>query len=366
MRAWTVVSASLIVAVSLLLASAPSIWPARADELQNAVQAVKGATDDTLRTEVQSRLDARQSVPRELDLKVQTRNVPSALSDYPNGVLLDAIHQNGRVIYGTDDRRDWYAIGDESVRPLARASVALFGPRDITPVDNNAAEVRTLPLGTVFHLCTKEKFREQVSGAFCSGTLVREDVVLTAGHCVHEISNNPNEADVNLVSFVFGYWIEKAGTSGPTVIAADHVYHGKEVIAGEMFQERDWALVRLEKAVPSSIASPVRAWHATPVEAGEKVFVLGFPSGIPLKYAPGAEIRDISKPEFFVANLDTFGGNSGSGVYDQTTKELLGVLVRGDTDYVPDQRNSCNRVNECPRSGCRGEDVTRITLVPTP
>ena len=89
-----------------------------------------------------------------------------------------------------------------------------------------------------------------------------------------------------------------------------------------------------------------------------------FPSGIPLKYAPGAEIRDISKPEFFVANLDTFGGNSGSGVYDQATKELVGILVRGDTDYVLD--SGCRGDNVCPSSGSLGEDVTRISLEPSP
>jgi len=150
---------------------------------------------------------------------------------------------------------------------------------------------------------------------------------------------------------------------------AAQVFDGKEVVAGEMSEigkPQDWALVRLARPVPASLAEPVTAWDMSPVSKGAKVFVLGFPGGIPLKYAPGAEVRDSSNPSFFVANLDTFGGNSGSGVYDQTTKKLLGVLVRGEADYVHDQRKNCERVNVCPKSGCRGEDVTRISLVPRP
>jgi len=59
--------------------------------------------------------------------------------------------------------------------------------------------------------------------------------------------------------------------------------------------------------------------------------------------------------DWFVANTDTFVGNSGSGVFDANTKELVGILVRGAQDYVAD--GSCNRVNVCPNDGCRGEDV---------
>jgi hypothetical protein len=42
-------------------------------------------------------------------------------------------------------------------------------------------------------------------------------------------------------------------------------------------------------------------------------------------------------------------------VFDANTKELVGILVRGAQDYVAD--GACNRVNVCPSTGCRGEDV---------
>ncbi|MGK7898838.1 MAG: serine protease [Xenococcus sp. (in: cyanobacteria)] len=49
----------------------------------------------------------------------------------------------------------------------------------------------------------------------------------------------------------------------------------------------------------------------------KNVFVIGHPSGLPLKFANGTQVRDHSPSSFFVANLDTYGGNSGSPVFNE-------------------------------------------------
>ena len=156
-----------------------------------------------------------------------------------------------------------------------------------------------------------------------------------------------------------------------TAIPAANVFTGKEVVGGENgdnsdTRRHDWALVRLDKPVPASIAQPVTAWETSAVTKGARVFVMGFPAGMPLKYAPNATVRDASNEAWFVANLDTFGGNSGSGVYDQATKKLIGVLVEGELDYKADPARSCYIVNLCPDNGCSGETVSRLSQVRIP
>ena len=44
------------------------------------------------------------------------------------------------------------------------------------------------------------------------------------------------------------------------------------------------------------------------LEDDEDVFVIGHPSGLPLKFANGAQVRDNSPSSFFVANLETVIG----------------------------------------------------------
>ena len=54
------------------------------------------------------------------------------------------------------------------------------------------------------------------------------------------------------------------------------------------------------------------------------------------KVAGGAKVRSNNNGVYFVANLDTYGGNSGSAVFNLQTREVEGILVRGENDYVYD------------------------------
>ena len=331
----------------------------------DARKAVRESSDEQLRGEFQRRFEERSGVPSAEKSGVQETEPP--ISRFDDGAIVEAAREQGRsrVIYGTDDRKDWYEINDPRIRELARASVALFDPTHIQGGPDGGVRLRSQSLQDTKRLCAKEKFESQPAGAFCSGTLVGPDLVLTAGHCVREISGNGNIPAITSTRFVFGYQMETK--SSFATISSARVFTGREIIGGTMNPKAaDWALVRLSRAVPSVIAEPVMSWDPTPVKRDQRVFVIGFPSGIPVKYAPGAAVRDNSDSNFFVANLDTFGGNSGSGVYDETSNRLIGVLVRGETDYVQDQSKNCFRVNICPTSGCRGEDVTRISVVRKP
>ncbi len=89
------------------------------------------------------------------------------------------------------------------------------------------------------------------------------------------------------------------------------------------------------------------------------VFVLGHPSGLPTKFADGANVRDNSLAPSFLANLDTYGGNSGSPVFNAQTREVEGILARGEADFVI--RKKCRASLVCPRSSneCAGEVVVR-------
>ncbi|MDD5320391.1 MAG: hemopexin repeat-containing protein [Methylococcales bacterium] len=83
------------------------------------------------------------------------------------------------------------------------------------------------------------------------------------------------------------------------------------------------------------------------------------PVGLPTKFGGGATVRDNSPSAFFLANLDTYGGNSGSPVFNSSTHEVEGILVRGETDFV--QQDGCNVSLACPNTGCRVKDSMRTT-----
>ena len=60
------------------------------------------------------------------------------------------------------------------------------------------SKLRTGIFGTAYGLCDDKLFRNQPIGAFCSGFLVADDIIATAGHCVEE-------DNVTDISFVFSF-----------------------------------------------------------------------------------------------------------------------------------------------------------------
>jgi hypothetical protein len=122
----------------------------------------------------------------------------------------------------------------------------------------------------------------------------------------------------------------------------------------------DYAFIELDRKVTD--LEPLKVRTSGKISKGDSVVVIGHPTGLPTKIADGAKVRSI-QGKFFSANLDTFGGNSGSAVFNAVTHEVEGILVRGETDYVYNSTLGCQVVNVCSNDSCRGEDVTFIKNV---
>ncbi|MHC4527610.1 MAG: trypsin-like serine peptidase, partial [Planctomycetota bacterium] len=269
-----------------------------------------------------------------------------------------------KLIYGADDRLDCYQVSDPAILGAGDATVAVMsrsnlidngnGTFDLAGCQQTLAQYYLATRGT--DLCSYERFRDQlVTGAWCSGVLVAPDIVATAGHCIENSSDCANTA------FVFGLCM-----LGPTTpvctVDASQVYYCTEIIGREQTAAGcDWALVRLDRPVPDH--TPVAVRRSGTVPNGEPLLVIGHPVTLFRKYAGGATVRDNSQACYFEANLDTYGGNSGSPVLSANTMLLEGLLVRGNVDFLYDSINDCDYSNVCPDTGCPGwEEVTRATV----
>lgn len=261
------------------------------------------------------------------------------------------------VVYGTDNRQDVYAHPDATLRARAQQStVALMDRSDVNTSNPNNVTFRSSTLGVAQNLCSTERFRNDPTAAFCSGTLIDDDLVLTAGHCITSTTDCAN------TRFVFNYYRTGANTM-QTVTTAD-VFSCSQIVARREGtvggQVLDYAIVRLDRpATPRFTPAPVRTANVA-MSTGQNVAVIGSGSGIPFKIDSGGKVRNARAGvlDYFIATTDTFGGNSGSGVYETNSHEVVGILVRGDTDYV--RSGSCYRVNVCTESGCGGEGVNYV------
>ena len=254
-----------------------------------------------------------------------------------------------KVIYGDDDRLEYYQVGPV-LRCLSRSTFVLVSRSDLVSYGDRFRIDLSNTFQSLRRVCPNEPFASQPVPGFCSGFLVGPDLVVTAGHCI-----SPH--DLDRIAFVFGFQVDESGKV-VSEFPVECVYYGSEIL-GRSLGNSDWCVVRLDRPVTGRLPLSFRTDGA--VSLGQHLVVIGYPAGLPLKIADGAWVRENKQAAYFVANLDTYGGNSGSAVVNADTLLVEGLLVRGEVDFEFDTESSCFRSRKCADEGCSGEDCTRAT-----
>ncbi len=310
------------------------------------------------------------------------------------------------VIYGEDNRLEVYEAPSE-FQALASSTATMIGAKDIYP-DAHQSGILTVKQNTLLEwltpakdpyedlfyssdlsdelsapaersfleqetfyseskstqgfsrslVCEGTRFVNQPNPGMCSGFLIAPDLLVTAGHCV-KIENF-----CSTFKWVFDFYVDKNTQTAGLDIKEENVYSCKKVVVGALsdFFGMDFGVVQLDRIVKDRKPLEVRSEGLVPSDA--QLVVIGAPSGLPTKIAPGAVVRTNSEPFYFTTNLDTFAGNSGSAVFNAKTGVVEGILVRGEDDYELNPFRMCIQAKTCESTGCRGEDVSRMTSIP--
>ncbi|MDH3201314.1 MAG: serine protease [Myxococcales bacterium] len=247
------------------------------------------------------------------------------------------------VVYGADDRLEVYDHPSDELRQITRQSiVALIDSDQLERDPGGTYIIFSRSLQQSKGLCDDERFADQPTAATCSGVLIDDDLVLTAGHCVR------SQTDCESKSYVFDYYLD-----GPTQLARiedEDVYRCNQIVLREeTFGDSltpDFAVIQLDRPVAGDHQpAPVRP-ATTPLVEQEPLTMIGFGSGLPAKIDSGGTVADprTATLDYFVANPDAFAGHSGSATFD-SNNELAGILVAGRApDYVLSSEEQCNRV----------------------
>ncbi len=260
------------------------------------------------------------------------------------------------VIYGEDHRVEPFTVTDSNLTRLARATCIIVYDGEVDDNGDGTFSLSYHPwtMQGGYPVCEDERFIGQPRMGRCSGFLVGEDVLVTAGHCV---------TTCGTWKFIFDYVMADSATPPPVVIPGDKVYTCSEVL-GHMWQgDLDYAVLRLDRPVTGRSPVPIR--RSGLVENGDSVVAVGHPNLLPMKIAGGAVVQDNNGSiPWFQANTDTYGGNSGSMVVNTESWEVEGILVRGAPDF--NNNGICTYSNVEPDFGNPGpglefEEVTKTT-----
>jgi V8-like Glu-specific endopeptidase len=189
------------------------------------------------------------------------------------------------------------------------------------------------PQGMPAPVCQKEKFSHQPLASVCSGFLVADNIIATAGHCMTSFNDCAN------FKWVFNYKVSDKNQTAVSVDVKD-VYSCSRIIKQGLANNVDFALIQLDRPL---FGKAVKIAKAEP-SIGTPLVMIGHPSGLPQKISDKARVMSL-RPNGFATDLDAFQGNSGSAVFNALTGELLGILVNGNEDYRYNSVLNCTEVN---------------------
>jgi hypothetical protein len=267
------------------------------------------------------------------------------------------------VIYGTDDRNSIDDTNEKNFK-LNSASIAMMVSNDklIESVNGVLTKITGETLEKAFSLCPGQRFGNEISTGKCTGFLIGDDLLASAGHCV--INDSACQENSWIFEFRDGL-ILHGQVPEDLYIPSKNIYRCKELVARESNPDLkiDYEIIRLDRPV---LDRPVlKLSDKIKIEDNADLILVGHGLGLPQTISPGVKILSNENPNYFLVNSNSFSGNSGSPIFNKKTGEVEGILVRGEQDFEFDQEKNCNNVKICPEDGkgCSGEGVIRIFQV---
>ncbi len=258
-----------------------------------------------------------------------------------------------KVVYGDNNRLPIVAESSASnIIKGSDASMAIIHRQYLKEQEDGSFEIVGKTWREKLNMCPDQPFVNEPIVANCSAVLVAPQLALTASHC---ILGKPRDFCKHY-RFTFGYQAENSS------IEKNEIYRCAEVLEHHYNRSEgiDWALVSLDREVLDH--EPIEIVAAPRLGAKDTMTMIGYPAGLPRKVTDNGTLRE-SFPHFLRTNFDSFTGNSGSPVFNSTTGDFLGLLIRGEEDYQYDKSQACLRPKFCKEGDCQGEDIVKIESI---
>jgi M6 family metalloprotease-like protein len=287
-----------------------------------------------------------ESEPSMVELDVE--GVESSIQEYIAPPVPITVSANPELLTETEIEKlsnSGSIYSSYEVESGKRDNLGTFIPYSVIGEDTRTAVIDTLefPSRAVVQIVFKSKTGEN---HLCSGSLISEDTVLTAGHCIHSGSNQGELYSDYVVYPGRNKIVKPFGSCGVVKaytlqgwVAAEAVYDTRNYDIGalkldcKVGRSTGWFGLRAFEGAETGLSTTVHGY------AGDKL-----PPGV--QWLSTDEVRAMHDLKGFYKN-DTYGGTSGSPVYSGDEYIIFGVHTNGAHNGEPwASNNAFTKINK--------------------
>lgn len=266
------------------------------------------------------------------------------------------------IVYGDKDDRVLMSHLDpkrnQKYIDVGRSVLAMVKKELTTDLGFGIMNIATQSVAAEFNVCKDQYLSEQPSGASCSGFLVGPDTLVTAGHCIKDLNDCQNKIWVLDFKFVDKFKTDRINL----VVKNEKVYSCKSIIAKKAGFLNDYAVIKLDRPVHGR--RPLEIRREGKINSNASLYTIGYPMGIPQTLTRDGRVTGNLMPNYFKLKIDTFMGNSGSPIINESTGVVEGILIKGGSDADFSLFGACYDNSTCKGIFCDSDEIAqRITTI---
>lgn len=299
---------------------------------------LSGCTDSATKAKIK-RLDSLQQVINFTQEKLYKVTADSLSGNKQNEMLFSKLEwdlaESRKAFYNTFDVRevpDFNSLPLD-VQPFGRSVCALI-PKRLLREQNGMFILEASPLRDCIireyglKVCNNVQFSNEVNPSCGTAWAFKNDLIVTADHCCM------NKETADSLYFVF----EFLQTERRALIKPENVFTALDVVQKKNEDANlQFSIIRLNKKVPAPLFDYL---DRNTAKQGDALYMLGHPLGLPLKFTNHGMIYSVTS-NTLSTDLDAFKGNSGSPVFNEETNKVIGILIKGQTDFTMDVSGKC-------------------------
>ncbi len=263
------------------------------------------------------------------------------------------------AIYGGDERKNVSEEKNPTWIKAARSVAVMMHAKKVS-ISGSCATIKTTDknrLKQAYNLCSDERYLEEPTHGLCTGFLIGPDLMMTARHCI------PSVVSCSNFVWIFDYNDKSLDEEGNVRVKSSDVFECSEIVKHSTSRglKHDFAIFKLNRKATGR--TPLKLEDHYENQAGDPIGMVGAPLGLPLKISRYGEILGEDDELSFQVNVDTYGGNSGSPVFDVKTMKVLGILVAGEPDFTYNTAQKCSQSRHYYSERWKGERAYRVDVI---